>query len=174
MNRLDFCNTVCFCNTSVRFFFSYFPSRFAFPHEPAGCCPPDPLSFPFGLSSTSSTECFKKAPHDTPCCCVIYCHSKDFMVQATRLCNLICNMLQGHRYLEPPILGVQSRLGARRRHPDSPLPEPTPPTVSWVMTTGVWNEFGPKFHPPPLFFFRLLSSPWMWTCPTQGSLFAAE
>ncbi len=23
-------------------------------------------------------------------CCVIYCHSKVFMVQATRLCNLIC------------------------------------------------------------------------------------
>ncbi len=24
--------------------------------------------------------------------CVIYCHSKVFMVQATRLCNLICNL----------------------------------------------------------------------------------
>jgi hypothetical protein len=26
------------------------------------------------------------------CCGVIYCHSKVFMVQATRLCNLICNL----------------------------------------------------------------------------------
>jgi hypothetical protein len=26
------------------------------------------------------------------CCCVIYCHSKVFMVQATRLCNLICGL----------------------------------------------------------------------------------
>jgi hypothetical protein len=25
-------------------------------------------------------------------CCVIYCHSKVFMVQATRLCNLICGL----------------------------------------------------------------------------------
>ncbi len=28
----------------------------------------------------------------TSCCCVIYCHSKVFMVQATRLCNLICSL----------------------------------------------------------------------------------
>jgi hypothetical protein len=31
-------------------------------------------------------------------------------------------MLQGNRYLESPILGVQSRLHARRRHPDSQNP----------------------------------------------------
>ena len=31
-------------------------------------------------------------------------------------------MLQGHRYLEPPILGVQSGLLARSRHPDSQNP----------------------------------------------------
>ena len=28
---------------------------------------------------------------DSTFCCVIYCHSTVFMVQATRLCNLICN-----------------------------------------------------------------------------------
>jgi hypothetical protein len=30
--------------------------------------------------------------------------------------------IQGHRYLEPPILGVQRRLRVKRRHPDSQNP----------------------------------------------------
>ncbi len=39
---------------------------------------------------------------------VIYCHSKFSVGQAPRLYNLPSEyMLQGHRYLDPPILGVQ-------------------------------------------------------------------
>ena len=39
---------------------------------------------------------------------VIYCHSKFIVGQAPRLYNLPSEyMLQGHRYLDPPILGVQ-------------------------------------------------------------------
>jgi hypothetical protein len=32
------------------------------------------------------------------------------------------DMLQGHRYLDTPILGVQRRLRDKRRHPDSQNP----------------------------------------------------
>ncbi len=31
-------------------------------------------------------------------------------------------LIQGHRYLDPPILGVQRRLSTKRRHPDSQNP----------------------------------------------------
>jgi hypothetical protein len=54
---------------------------------------------------------------------VIYCHSKFIVGQAPRLYNLPSEyMLQGHRYLDPPILGVQRRLRSKRRHPDSQNP----------------------------------------------------
>ena len=39
---------------------------------------------------------------------MIYCHSKFIVGQAPRLYNLPSEyMIQGHRYLDPPILGVQ-------------------------------------------------------------------
>ena len=54
--------------------------------------------------------------------CLFYCHSKISVVQSNRpydLKNFV--MLQGHRYLDPPILGVQRRR-VKLQHPDSPPP----------------------------------------------------
>ena len=60
---------------------------------------------------------------ENPCIGVIFCHSKLIVGQAPRLYNLPSEyMLQGHRYLDPPILGVQRRLRDKSRHPDSQNP----------------------------------------------------
>ena len=54
---------------------------------------------------------------------VIYCHSKFIVGQDPRLYNIPSEyMIQGHRYLDPPIFDVQRRLRAKRRHPDSQNP----------------------------------------------------
>ena len=50
--------------------------------------------------------------------CDLFATQKVIVGQAPRLYNLPSEyMLQGHRYLDPPILDVQRRLRVNRRHP---------------------------------------------------------
>jgi hypothetical protein len=57
-------------------------------------CPFSSLFHSFPRQPSQKNSPFKKVSTKTikQHVCVIYCHSKVFMVQATRLCNLICNL----------------------------------------------------------------------------------
>jgi hypothetical protein len=51
--------------------------------------PPPVISFMSAVASTSGRLHSEFVRLLCLCCCVIYCHSNVFMVQVTRLCNLI-------------------------------------------------------------------------------------